>query len=126
MELGESISYRRKCAGLTIDELAAKSGVPKGTLNKIITGITKDPQIETVKAIAKALNCSLDDLDDIKKSPDPEYLESEDDEVQSLVGSLTEFFRKRGYLEENGDISNETLRVMKALVDFLDTYFSSK
>lgn len=34
MELGAIISQKRKQAGLTIDELAERSGVPKGTLNK--------------------------------------------------------------------------------------------
>ena len=71
MELGAIISEKRKQAGLTIDELAAKSGVPKGTLNKIINGYTRDPQIETVKSIARALNCTLEDFDD---SPREEYL----------------------------------------------------
>lgn len=53
MELGAIISQKRKQAGLTIDELADRSGVPKGTLNKIINGYTRDPQIETVKSIAR-------------------------------------------------------------------------
>ena len=60
MELGAIISQKRKQAGLTIDELAERSGVPKGTLNKIINGYTRDPQIETVKSIARALDCTLD------------------------------------------------------------------
>ena len=38
MEIGELISRYRKDAGMTIDELVAASGVPKGTLNKIING----------------------------------------------------------------------------------------
>lgn len=56
MNLGTIISQKRKQAGLTIDELAERSGVPKGTLNKIINGYTRDPQIETVKSIARALD----------------------------------------------------------------------
>lgn len=68
MELGEKIAFFRKQARMTIDELSNLSGVPKGTLNKIINGITKDPQLETVRAIAYALGCTLDDFDD---SPDP-------------------------------------------------------
>ena len=58
MELGAIISQKRKQAGLTIDELAERSGVPKGTLNKIINGYTRDPQIE------RALDCTLEDFDD--------------------------------------------------------------
>ena len=77
MELGAIISEKRTQAGLTIDELAAKSGVPKGTLNKIINGYTRDPQIETVKSIARALNCTLEDFDDsprVRTLSQEEYL----------------------------------------------------
>ena len=77
MELGAIISEKRKQAGLTIDEMAAKSGVPKGTLNKIINGYTRDPQIETVKSIARALNCTLEDFDDsprVRTLSQEEYL----------------------------------------------------
>ena len=77
MELGAIISEKRKQAGLTIDELAAKSGVPKGTLNKNINGYTRDPQIETVKSIARALNCTLEDFDDsprVRTLSQEEYL----------------------------------------------------
>ena len=68
MELGQMIAMRRKEAKMTIDELVAKSGIPKGTLNKIIAGTTHDPQLETVKAIARALNCTLDDFDDTPRA----------------------------------------------------------
>lgn len=75
MEVGDLISLYRKQAGLTIDELAERSGVPKGTLNKITGGITKAPTLPNMKAIARALNKTLADFDDlpiqtIEKSPD--------------------------------------------------------
>lgn len=63
MELGELVSFYRRRAGLTIDELAEKSGVPKSTINKIIGGTTKAPTLENVKAIAKALGVRLADFD---------------------------------------------------------------
>ncbi len=63
MELGELVSFYRRRAGLTIDELAEKSGVPKSTINKIIAGTTKAPTLENVKAIAKALGLRLSDFD---------------------------------------------------------------
>lgn len=73
MEVGELISLFRKQAGMTIDELSAKSGVPKGTLNKIIGGVTKAPTLDNMKSIAKALGKTLADFDDepipTKKSP---------------------------------------------------------
>lgn len=75
MNLGKLITQYRKDANMTIDELADKSGVPKGTLNKIITGITKAPTLETVRAIAYALGKTLNDFDDSRK---PEGLSREE------------------------------------------------
>ena len=59
----ERINTIRKDKGITIEELSEKSGVPVSTLKKICAGITTNPNIETVKAIVKALECKLDDLD---------------------------------------------------------------
>ncbi len=70
MELGELISFYRRRAGLTIDDLAEKSGVPKSTINKIIGGVTKAPTLENVKAIARALGVKLADFDDDPQLPD--------------------------------------------------------
>lgn len=73
MELGALVSKYRKEAKLTIDELAEISGVPKGTINKIISGATKSPTVPNMKALAKAMGKTLADFDDpvseIKKAP---------------------------------------------------------
>lgn len=60
----EKIAEYKKKLGLTTAELAGKSGVPLGTLNKILSGATKDPKLETLKAIARVLGLTLDDFDD--------------------------------------------------------------
>ncbi len=65
MELGDLITQYRKDSGLTIDELASRSGVPKGTLTKILGNTTKAPTLETVRAIAHALGKTLADFDDM-------------------------------------------------------------
>lgn len=64
MALGNRINEIRKEKKMSIDELCERSGVPKGTLSKITAGITTNPTLDTVQAIAKALNCRLDDFDD--------------------------------------------------------------
>ena len=60
----QKISLYKKKIGLTTEELSEKSGVPIGTLNKILSGATKDPKLETLKSIAKVLGLSLNDFDD--------------------------------------------------------------
>lgn len=108
MELGAIISEKRKQAGLTIDELAAKSGVPKGTLNKIINGYTRDPQIETVKSIARALNCTLEDFDDsprVRTLSQEEYLLIQQYRLLDSIGQeIVQFIIKKelGRAEELG------------------------
>jgi len=61
----------RKEAGLTIDELAEKSGVPKGTINKIIAGTTRAPRVETLNALAQAMGHTLSDFDPAQDAPKP-------------------------------------------------------
>lgn len=61
----EKINEYKKKLGITTDELSNLSGVPVGTLNKILSGATKDPKLETLKSIARVLGLTLNDFDDI-------------------------------------------------------------
>jgi transcriptional regulator with XRE-family HTH domain len=78
----ERINEYKKKLGMTTEELSEKSGVPIGTLNKILSGATKDPKLETLKAIARVLGLSLDDFDDSSRKTiyEPTY-----DDIQSLI-----------------------------------------
>ena len=64
MSIGTKISEIRKSKKMKIETLSQKSGFPISTLKKILSGATKDPQIDTIKAIARALECTLEDFDD--------------------------------------------------------------
>lgn len=75
----EKISEYKKKLGITTEELSRRSGVPVGTLNKILSGQTKDPKLETLKSIARVLNCTLDDFDDVEKK------EPSCDELKTLI-----------------------------------------
>ena len=75
----EKIAEYKKKLGMTSEELSEKSGVPLGTLNKILSGATKDPKLETLKSIAHVLGLTLDDFDDKAKKvvPEPTYADVE-------------------------------------------------
>ena len=62
MELSERIGMLRRQAGMTVEELAERSGVAKGTLNKIIGGVTKNPTVSVAGDIARALGVGLEEL----------------------------------------------------------------
>lgn len=52
----------KKRLGMTAETLAQESGVPLGTINKIFSGETKNPQIDTITNICRVLNCSLNEV----------------------------------------------------------------
>ncbi len=60
----ETFNEMRKKSGMSLDEISEKSGVPKGTLAKITSGITKAPALETMKSLVYAMGYTLRDLDD--------------------------------------------------------------
>lgn len=77
----------KKQSKKTSDEIALESGIPKGTLNKLFAGQTKDPQLSTIKAVVHCLGHTLDDLDEIiKKSPElTEVSPGDDKNKQELL-----------------------------------------
>ena len=86
--IGEKISMYRKVAGLTIDELAEKSGVPKSTINKIIAGISKSPTWSNVAAISQALGRNLYDFCDFATPESGDILTDEEKLYIKKIRSL--------------------------------------
>ncbi len=62
MKLSRKLAQLKGDRGLTTDALSALSGVPKGTINKILNGETRNPTIGTLNALAEALKCPIEVL----------------------------------------------------------------
>ena len=60
--IADNIRKVRKKAGLSQDKLARKADVAYNTVVKIESGENKNPTIETLRSIAKALDVSVDEL----------------------------------------------------------------
>ena len=58
----EELNRVRKQQGLSIDELAKRSNLPKSTIEKVLFGIVKHPRIDTMQAIEEALGLSTPPL----------------------------------------------------------------
>lgn len=54
MEINK-LNEERKRQGMSIAELAEKANLPKGTIEKILFGIVKNPRVDTMQAIERAL-----------------------------------------------------------------------
>ena len=45
---------------ITNDELSERTGIPLGTLSKILAGISDSPKLSNIVLICNALGCSLE------------------------------------------------------------------
>lgn len=62
MKLSAKLALLKGENGLTTEALSQRSGVPRGTINKILNGETRNPTIATLSALADALRCPLSAL----------------------------------------------------------------
>ena len=103
----EIIAEYKKKLGLTTEELSEKSGVPLGTLNKILSGATKDPKLETLKSIAHVLGLSLDDFDDREKKVVPEPTYADVERLVARNGKQMSVEQKMRLIKLLSEINNE-------------------
>ena len=60
MDYIKRIKEIKSARKMTNDELAERTGIPGGTLAKILAGISESPKLCNIVAICEVLNCSLD------------------------------------------------------------------
>ena len=66
MEWYDRVKELKKQTGINTKELANRSGVPLGTLNKLLSGQTDKPKLDTLEKIAAALGTTVAYLSDGK------------------------------------------------------------
>lgn len=69
MSFSERVKLIKKEKGITNETLSQRSGIPLGTLGKLLSGFTEEPKLSTAIAIADALGCSLEYLAIGKEEP---------------------------------------------------------
>lgn len=62
MGFSENVKKIKNEKGMTTDQLSKLSGVPLGTLTKILSGATDEPKLGVACRVADALGCSVDFL----------------------------------------------------------------
>lgn len=57
--------YYKQLKGYSYDKLSELSGIPKGTIQKIFTGVTKSPRYDTLQALERVLSPEQTDMIDM-------------------------------------------------------------
>ena len=83
-ELSMKIIYYKKMLKMTNKTLAEATGLPVGTISRIASGETKEPTLKTLRLIAKAFNCTVDDLQ-AGGTVEPYYLNQETAELAQKI-----------------------------------------
>lgn len=65
----EKLNELKQSKNYTIKIISEKTGIPKSTLSKIFGGFNKNPTIDSLQKIAKALDCGLDDFVKYEEEP---------------------------------------------------------
>lgn len=58
----DNLKEFKKKTGMSSRQIADKSGLPERSVNRIFSGDTENPTIDTIHRIAMAMNVSLDDI----------------------------------------------------------------
>lgn len=125
--LVDALDIMKQKSGKTLQQISDECGIPKGTLNKIFAGQTKDPQYGTLKNIVHALGFTVDDLEkfenpETKKSPAQAEAETEEvslEETDRLLVAL-------GLIKEGEQLSDDDLAFVGHIVGLLDTWFRKR
>lgn len=121
--VSDKITELKKQKGLTNAKLAELSGVPLGTVSKIASGQTKDPQIGALVAIANALDCSIEDFVDETPTDNKQttsyYLS---DEVSKMAQEIYDNPELRILFDASKKLEKEDILTVVSLVKRMKGY----
>ncbi len=107
------INTLKKEKGMTNAQIARLSGVTLSTLDKITSGINKNPKLDTLQAICNVLGCTLNDFMD--RPPQPQKASPYSDEAMKLAGDYDSHMDDRGRETVRGVADLEIARYKEAI-----------
>ncbi len=114
----ENLRKLKKESGMTNEQIAQASGVPISTVEKIFSGYTADPKLETVRKIVTSMGYTLDDLD----PPEEGSARYEAMELQSYLEELRTRPEMRMLFKTfKGATKEEVEQVVKMIEQFKKT-----
>lgn len=78
----DNLKKMKKLSGKTSQQISAETNIPKSTIDKLFSGQTKEPYLNSTKAIVHCLGYTLDDLVEAK---DNSLIELTDEEQQLIL-----------------------------------------
>ena len=83
--LSLKLNFYKKKLKLTNEKIAHLADIPVATIERISSGRTKNPNLKTMKALAKVFDCSLDDLLNLTNTTKPYYLDETTGKIAQVI-----------------------------------------
>lgn len=120
----ESLKKMKAESGLTTSEIAAKSGIPEPTLEKLFAGVTKDPKLPTMQKLVHFFGYTLDDLYEAKeKAPAP----SEDSAgANAIEKEMIDRLVSLGLIEEGLQLTDADVEFLIHVSTLISMWFDKR
>ena len=119
-----SLKNMKAESGLTTSEIAAKSGIPEPTLEKLFAGVTKGPKLPTMQKLVHFFGYTLDDLYEAKeKAPEP----SEDsEEANAIEKEMIDRLVSLGLIEEGLQLTDADVEFLIHVSTLISMWFDKR
>lgn len=106
----EKLNTIKNSKNFTNAKISELTGIKLSTVEKIFSGTNKNPTLDTLKKIAKALDCSIDDFINYEEEPtSPYYLDRKTGELAQEIHDNPDL---RILLDASRDLSPEDLKTV--------------
>lgn len=97
----EKLKQMKKISGKTSQQISDETGIPKSTIDKLFSGKTREPYLQSTRLIVHAMGFTLDDLDDNNDNNSP--IDINKDRLNKNYDNLNEIGKKK-LLEYSNDL----------------------
>ena len=101
---------------LTNSDIAKITGLPENTIARICSGRVNSPKLSTLRLLAKAFDCTIDDLMGAEGGVEPYYL---DKKTGELAQELKENSDLKVLLDASRHLSPEDIQTLIGMVNML-------
>lgn len=115
-ELQMKVIYYKKKLGLKNEDISAMTGLPTTTISRICSGKTSNPKLGTIRLLANAFGCTMDDLMGLEGGVEPYYL---DRKTGELAQALKENKELKVLFDAAKDLSAEDLQAVTGMINML-------
>lgn len=106
----EKLKNKKKEKCLTNRKISEKTGIPLVTVDKLFSGVNKNPTVKILQKITTILECTMDDLIDYSDSPLENYYNQK--EINKLAQEIQDNDKLRILISATRDLDESSINLI--------------